>query len=115
MIDRYTVVQVTSWRKSRAVAAIAVAAFLALQLAVPISRLGTHESAPRFAWQMFSTAREAPEFVVETDDGARQISLGRYMAGARGDVDIEGLMPPHLCELFPEAERVTWQWGEHEC
>jgi hypothetical protein len=37
------------------------------------------------------------------------------MAGARGDVDIVALLPPHLCNVVSGAVRVTWDSGEHEC
>lgn len=92
-----------------------MALFLAVHLAVPISRLGSQEVAARFAWQMFSIAREAPQFVVVTDSETHDVSLDDFMAGARGEVDTERLMPPHLCEVFPGAIRVTWQSGVYEC
>ncbi len=113
--DRFTVKPVSSWRTHRVVAALAVVAFVTIQLAIPISRFGSNEAAPRFAWQMFSTVREAPDFVVETGSETIEIPLNDYMAGARGDVDIEGLMPAHLCSLFPAAIRVTWQWDSYPC
>jgi hypothetical protein len=95
---------------------IAISLFLVLQLALPISRIVVHdETALRFGWQMFSTAREAPSFVVETENGQIAIDIADYMAGARGDVDILGPMPPHLCEVVPGAIRVTWDGGEREC
>jgi hypothetical protein len=115
VVDRFTVNAVKSWRTSRVVAAIAVVTFVVLQLWMPLSRLGAHDTAPRFGWQMFSTAREAPEFVVETGTGSQEISLNDFMAGARGDVDIERLMPPHLCVVFPDAIVVTWPSGEYRC
>jgi hypothetical protein len=89
--------------------------FLTLQLALPISRLGPHESARRFGWQMFSIAREDPTFVVETESGQSVVDLNEYMAGARGDVDIVGALPTHLCVVYPGAVRVTWESGAHEC
>jgi hypothetical protein len=94
---------------------VVIVAFLAVQLAIPISRLGAHESARRFGWQMFSTARETPAFVVNTESGVVEIELDEYMAGARGDVDIVALLPPHLCNVVSGAVRVSWDSGGHEC
>ena len=94
---------------------IVIAVFLTVQLTLPIGRLGPHESARRFGWQMFSVAREDPTFVVATDSGQSVIDLNDYMAGARGDVDIVGFLPPHLCSVVPGAVRVTWDSGEYRC
>ena len=94
---------------------VVIVAFLAVQLAIPVSRLGAHESARRFGWQMFSTAQETPAFVVNTESGVVEVELDEYIAGARGDVDIVGLLPPHLCNVVSGAVRVTWDSGEHEC
>lgn len=113
--QRYTVGPVRSWRTSRAVALVAIVLFGALHVAVPVSRIGVHDSARRFGWQMFSTAREAPAFVVVTEAGELPVELGDYMAGPRGDVDIVGRLPPHLCNVVPGALRVTWGSGEHQC
>ena len=112
---RYTVNRVSSWRRSSLVAVIAITIFLLVQIAVPVSRLGVHDNALRFGWQMFSTARETPSFVVITDTGSETIDINEYMAGARGDVDIVGNMPAHLCTVVAGAVRVTWGTGELQC
>jgi len=113
--DWFTVNSVRSWRTSGALALVVILLFLAVQIAVPVSRLGTHESARRFGWQMFSTAQETPAFVVITESGVVEVELDDYMAGPRGDVDIVGLLPSHLCNVVSGAVRVTWDSGDHEC
>lgn len=113
--DRFTVNSVRSWRTSGALALAVIILFIAFQVTIPVSRIGVHESARRFGWQMFSTARETPAFVVATEEGEAPVELDDYMAGPRGDVDIVGLLPPHLCNVVPGALRVTWESGEFEC
>ena len=108
-------VAVSSWRRSRVVAVATIGIFLAVQLAIPISRYGEVGRAQRFGWQMFSIGEQAPRFVVETNAGEREIDLGDYMARVRGDIDIVGLMPAHLCGAVSGAVRVTWQDGVHRC
>jgi hypothetical protein len=105
----------SAWRRSPLVAVVVLVLFLLIQAAVPISRLGDHERADRFGWQMFSVHTEAPRFVVVTNHGTTEISLGDYMARVRGDIDIVDAMPPHLCEIVDGAVRVTWQTGSFEC
>lgn len=113
--DLSTVDPVRSWRTSSTLALVVIVLFIVLQVAIPVSRIGVHESGRRFGWQMFSTARETPSFVVVTEDGELPVALKDYMAGPRGDIDIVGLLPPHLCNTVPGALRVTWESGEHQC
>lgn len=85
--------------------------FASIQLSTPVLRLGAHDTLPRFGWQMFSAGRPAPEFRVETPEGALEIDHTVYMANPRSDIDVYALMPRHLCEVVPEAIRVTWPQG----
>lgn len=103
------------WRRSRFVAGFAVALFLALQLGIPLARLGEGDRTQRFGWQMFTAAEEAPEFVVVTEDSEIEIELLDYLARARADIDIVGSMPAHLCEVVAGAVSVSWQSGEFTC
>jgi hypothetical protein len=104
---------VKGWRRSPVVAAASIAVFLAVQLAIPISRIG--DDARRFGWQMFSTAQFAPEFVVVTATEEIEIDHRDYVAMPRADVDFETLLPPHLCVVVPAAVSVRWEGGEHQC
>lgn len=105
----------SAWRRSPVIALLIVSVFLVVQLAIPISRLGHHQPTVRFGWQMFSVAIPAPEFVVATTNGDVSIDLEDYMARVRGDIDIEALLPPHLCQVVQGAIRVTWADGSYEC
>lgn len=105
----------SSWRRSGFVAAATTAVFLVVQLAIPITRLAQTDRAERFGWQMFSVARSAPKFVVETDTGDREIVLEEYMARVRADIEITGLLPSHLCEVLPGAVVVSWDGTSHQC
>jgi hypothetical protein len=104
----------SDWRTSRLAAGIVIAVFVLVQLALPISRLG-REDAARFGWQMYSVARPSPQFVVSTSAGDVDIRLHDYMARVRADIDIVGLLPPHLCEVVSGAQTVTWEEREHRC
>ena len=103
------------WRKSPTVTAVSVALFVILQLAIPISRMGDTEQAQRFGWQMFSTVGESFEFTVQTLTGNLVIDLEEVMARARGDIPLEELLPPHLCETVEGAETVTWDDKSYKC
>jgi hypothetical protein len=97
------------------VAVVGVALFVVLQLAIPISRMGSDEGPQRFGWQMFSTVGEAIEFTVHTPTGTVIIDLEDVMARARSDVPLEELLPPHLCNTVEGAESVTWDDKSYQC
>lgn len=105
---------VRNWRSSRKIAAVLATVFLVVQLVVPISRFGD-ESARRFGWQMFSASATAPEFVVTTDSDQVEINLDDYMARVRSDIDIETLLPPHLCSVVAGAREVSWDSSRMTC
>lgn len=105
----------TEWRKSPAVAAVAVVLFVVLQLAIPINRMDNEEGPQGFGWQMFSTVGEAIEFTVHTPTGTVVIDLEDVMARARGDIPLEELLPPHLCNTVEGAVSVTWDNKSYQC
>jgi len=106
---------VTGWRKSRWVAAVATAAVLALQVSIPITRLGQHDVAERFGWQMFSAARPPIEFVVHTTEGEVEVTVEHHFARLRSDLPVAELLPPRLCEEVDGAESVTWDGNTYRC
>lgn len=110
--DRYGG-KVIDWRRSRLAAAIVIAFFFAVQLAIPIGRLDGESQ--RFGWQMFSSASLRGHFVVTTADGQMDIDVEDYVAAVRAEVDVDRLLPVHLCSTIPGAEIVTWDNGSHEC
>ena len=105
----------SEWRKSPAVALVIMTLFLILQLGVPLTRIGEHEMAQRFGWQMFSVLSQEIEFTVHTADSSETIDLDDIMARVRADLPLEEEVPPHLCKTTPEAVRVTWEGGEFQC
>lgn len=105
---------VSSWRRSPAVAVIVSSVFLIVQLGLPLSQLNS-DLASRYGWQMFSTTRAIPEFVVKTSSELVEITLNDYMARVRADIDIVDELPPHLCQVVPGAQSVTWDEGEYRC
>jgi hypothetical protein len=102
------------WRESRIAALLFIAVFVAIQLSIPISRL-SEESPRRFGWQMLSVAREAPTFVAHTNLGDNEIELVDFVARARGDIDLEEVLPTHLCRVLSDANSVSWENGQLEC
>ncbi len=104
----------SDWRGTRPLAYVILAVILCLQLALPLSRLGTDDR--RFGWKMFSEEGTPLGLGVHTTDGSEiEIDPGDYMAMVRVDVDILDLLPPHLCTVVPDAARVTWEGGSLEC
>ena len=104
----------SDWRNSRVLALVVIGAFFVIQLAIPISRLGSGDPA-RFGWQMYSSADPAPVFTIETVDGEEAVELDHYLAARRVEIDVTTLLPEHLCTVINGAIRVTWDGGEHTC
>jgi hypothetical protein len=103
------------WRKSSTVAVVGLALFAILQLGIPASQVGDSDRPQRFGWQMFSVLGERITFTVLTPDGPQDMELEEVMARARGDIPIEILIPPHLCDSVEGAESITWGSSVYEC
>jgi len=103
------------WRKSPTVALLGIALFATVQLAVPLSRIAFDAGPRRFGWQMYASVQPSPEFTVHTLSGSETIDLDDFMARVRLDLPLEELMPPHLCEVTPGAESITWVDSVFEC
>lgn len=104
----------SDWRQSRGIAATIIVLFIVVQLAIPIALL-SGERGQRFGWQMYSIARVPPEFVVTTPEGEIVIDVNDYVPTRRAEIDLAVHLPPHLCEVIPGAETVTWDDGSYEC
>ena len=111
----FTVSQMYDWRRSPTIALVATTLILAIQVAMPALRFGPPDTPQRWAWQMFSKPPYSVEFTIETLRGAEVADLETYSAHPRGDLDLTGTMPAHLCAMHPEATRVTWDAGSFEC
>lgn len=103
------------WRRSRRIAALLFTAVLAVQVIVPTSRLIGPGHAQRFGWQMFSGSEAFPEFLVITSTGEEEVDLADYLLRQRVELDVVGVVPPHLCEVVPDAVAVRWNGGSHRC
>jgi hypothetical protein len=111
----FTVSQMHDWRRSPKIALVATSLILAVQVAIPALRLGPPDTPQRWAWQMFSKPPYSVAFTIETTQSAEVVDLETYSAHSRGDLDLTGAMPAHLCAAHPEAIRVTWEGGSLEC
>jgi hypothetical protein len=95
-----------SWTATSAVKAAFFVLFLLIQVGVPLLRLWSPRPA-RFGWQMFSASPQQIAFSLVLRDGTSQpVSLGRYVAQSRGEVDLEDRLPPHLCRVVPDVASV---------
>jgi hypothetical protein len=93
----------------RVLAALFVAAWLAIQVGVPIVQRSTTEGARPFAWQMFSRRIDLPRFkVVEADGSEVEVDDWEFrLARFRNEVDFARHVPPFLCRTEPAAVAIT--------
>ena len=64
---------------------------------------------------MFALVAEATEFTVHTPAGDESIALDSVLARVRGDLDLDALLPPFLCETIEGATTVTWDDQTFTC
>lgn len=93
----------------------ALLVFVAVQLAIPISRLDSPDRAQRLGWQMFAVAAEPIQFTVLTASGENIVQLDDIMARVRGDIDLPTLLPPFLCMTVEGALAVSWHHETYTC
>jgi hypothetical protein len=75
-----------------------VAAFLAIQLALPAVALFGPRPA-RFAWQMYSALPDMPRAWTVSADGSEQpIDLGQLFAVQRAEIDYAAVLRTGLCD-----------------
>lgn len=85
--------------RSLATAAVFVAV-LALQIAVPASKLASEPPA-RFGWQMFTASPPRPGYTVRHADGVTDtVRLEDHVAKARAEIDFSAVLPAHLCRTL---------------
>lgn len=85
---------------------VVVAAFLLVQIAVPVVSLFGPRPA-RFAWQMYSGSRAMATLSVVYDDGrVEPVSWDDYLIHPRLDMDLLTLLPPRICSLVEGATAV---------
>lgn len=81
------------------------AAFIFVQLAVPLYRLALPGIQP-FGWQMYSSVA-GHNFEVRLADGTKTADPADYVLRYRSEVDYRNYLPELLCEKFPEATEVV--------
>lgn len=82
----------------RSVALAMVAAFLLIQLAVPVVSLFGPRPA-RFAWHMYSALPPVPEaWALGADGGEAPVDLGALFAVQRAELDYASILRGGLCE-----------------
>lgn len=96
-------------------ALLVISLFVVVQISLPVARLGSVDDARRFGWQMFSAYNPRPEFSVVTDTGVEGVDLDRITARLRADLDLEVLVPGHVCAHTEGAIAVTWDGRRAEC
>ena len=95
------------------IAACFFVVFLAVQIAIPLVQLVWSPRPARFGWQMYSVVSAAPSFTLIMRDGTtRQLDIRPYVSSLRGDVPLARFLPPHLCNLFPDAAAVHYQMDD---
>lgn len=100
----------------RRAAAVALLLTLAVQVGVPLARLGGPRQA-RFGWQMYSRVQPAPQvWVVFPGGEAREVAPRDVLGHVRSDyTDLEAHLTPHLLRQHPGAVAVRYQRpGESE-
>jgi hypothetical protein len=89
-----------------------MAAFLAVQIAVPLVRLWAPRPA-RFGWQMYTSVRFHPRFeAVSTEGLITPVPTADFLGNPRGDIDLPAdRIAIHLCAVTPgiSAVRVEFE------
>lgn len=87
----------------RSVAAAFVAAFLVVQLAVPV--IGLFRDRPAsFSWHMYSTLGSLPDVTVGSTDGTeREVDIETLLGSRRAEVDYLPALMERLC-----ADGIEW-------
>jgi hypothetical protein len=91
--------------KSVASAAIFVL-FAAILIGVPLAKAGARRS-ERFGWHMFTANPQRVHFTLVMRDGSRQaVDLRRYVGHSRGELELQAVLPQHLCGVVPGVASV---------
>ncbi|MEO5986536.1 MAG: hypothetical protein ABIW50_04035 [Candidatus Limnocylindria bacterium] len=85
------------WTPMTALVAVAMIAFLLVQLAMPALALSEPRPA-RFGWQMYTAVPTLPTVRIEAADGSLgPVDLGGLVARGRADADFSSALAAHLC------------------
>ena len=91
---------------------VAVVLGALLMVGIPISRFQSG-SVERFGWQMFSHSEIQPVFSVVPESGETyEVETRDFVARLRGDLPLAEFVPPHLCEVVPDARQIIIAIGQ---
>lgn len=97
------IIKWTAWHK---VVLAVIVLFLAIQIGVPLAKLSSRRPA-RFGWHMWTTVPSRRNFSLLMRDGSFRVAdLSPYVALARGELDLNNALPPHLCRMMPDVAAV---------
>lgn len=84
-----------------------VSALLVAMVVIPIVQLNGRHPA-RFAWQMFSKQEPLPDYTAVLSTGERlDIDVWEYLGSIRSDIDIDAVLPLHLCTQIDGARSIV--------
>ena len=102
-------------------ALVFVVFFLSIQIIVPAVKLTSPRPA-RFGWHMWTVTPPRRQVVLLMRDGTtRPADLRPYLVQARGELDLDNALPPHLCRMIPDVaavrynSRITATTQTHTC
>ncbi len=95
--------------RSQKVALVFIILFLSIQITVPVAKLLSPRPA-RFGWHMWTIIPPRRDVVLLMRDGSSQpADLRPYLAQARGELDLDDILPPHLCQMMPDVAAVRYR------
>ena len=90
-------------------ALIFVVLFLSIQIIVPVAKLMSSRPA-RFGWHMWTVIPPRREIELVMRDGSTKTAdLRPYIAQGRGELDLDHVLPPHLCRMMPDVAAVRYR------
>lgn len=97
MVGTATAANPGGWSRQKVFVAMFAAAFMVVQLAVPILALAGPRPA-RFGWQMYTALVSFPEVSVEGADGRiTSVDVAGLVASGRADANFSTAIAEHLC------------------
>ena len=88
------------------VALVFITLFLSIQIAVPVVKLLSPRPV-RFGWHMWTVTPPRRHVVLLMRDGSsRPADLRPYLVQARGELNLDEVLPRHLCRMMPDVAAV---------
>ncbi len=99
-------IQPSASRSRRRAIVLFCAAFVAVQILVPIYRLALPPNQP-FGWQMYSSVAGYRYEVKLADGTTSEADPVDYVLRYRTEIDFRDHLPPVLCRAFPDATEIV--------